>query len=223
MPVIYGRVVLFVIAGSWQAIAGSVLGDAMDDLCGNCGLGEALEDAQREVVQAVLTYRQFEEAISKSVETLTRQGIVESGAPLICAAIRNSRDEARRAGTQPIPKEIRDRLSVYFRSEFLNGVEYRVAKDDAISLQTIFFPLGASAITLDHVIVFRSPIPAESLWMWAHELGHVRQVERSGLDGFCKDYLRDFLAVEEEADRVADDVMARRRAVRADGVIGVWA
>ena len=90
-------------------------------------------------------------------------------------------------------------LRHYFGSEFLSGVEYRVGIDGDLSLQTVVLPFGTTAITSDHVIVFRSRTSAESPWTWAHELGHVKQVERSGLAAFCEDYLRNFLAVEEEA------------------------
>jgi hypothetical protein len=205
-------------AGSGQAIAGGILADAVDGLCGDCGLGEVVEDAQRKIMQAFPISREAEEVIAKGIERLEREGIAESAAPLICAAIRESRDSAQRAGTQPIPKDLYDQLSFYFGSELLNRIEYRIGEEGDLSLQTVFFPLGVTALTLDHVIVFRSRTSADDLWLWAHELGHVQQVERSGLDGFCAAYLQDFLALEEEADRVADDLTARRRTVGA----GSW-
>ena len=211
---IYALAIAFVLAGSGQATAG-LLGDMVDDLCADCGLGEVVEDAQRQVLQAWLAYRDMEEVIAQGVDKLTSAGFVESAAPLLCVAIRESRDSATRAGTQPIPKEMRDQLDPYFGSKFLRGVEYRIGVEGDLSLQTVFLPFGTTAITLDHVIVFRSGPAAESLWTGAHELGHVKQIERSGLDGFCKDYLRNFLVLEAEADRVADDVVARRPTVAA--------
>src|SRR5690349_16544497 len=101
VPVIYGLVILVVIASSVQAMADSVLGEVLDELCDNCSLGEAFEDAQRQMTQAMMTYRELDNMLFKGVERLTRDGIVASAAPLVCASIRESRDKARRAGTRP--------------------------------------------------------------------------------------------------------------------------
>src|SRR3954453_18520370 len=114
MAVIYRLAVVFVMFFSGQAIAGSMLGEIIDGLCGNCGLGEALDDTQQEIKQAMLTYKNAEQLIAKGVGRLTGEGFVGGAGPLVCAAIRESRDHATYAGSQAIPDDIYDQLSFYF-------------------------------------------------------------------------------------------------------------
>ena len=204
---IYSIVVIFVILFSVQATAGEVLEDMIDDLCSSCELNEILSNAHRELKNSVPIYSETKDLLVDGVNTLMRE-YTEHAASLICVAVREFRDQAVRAGTQSIPNEIYDRFRPFFGQDLLNDIEYRIGQDDELSIQTILFPLGASAITLDHVIVFRSHEYADNLWMWAHELEHVRQVRRYGLDGFCEVYVQDFLSLEEEADKVADHLAA---------------
>ena len=47
--------------------------------------------------------------------------------------------------------------------------------------------------------------------MWAHELAHVEQYRRMGVDGFAAAYITDWRAIEREATRRADRVTAAIR------------
>jgi hypothetical protein len=212
--VIYRFVVIFGILLSGQARASEVLEDIIDDLCSGCGLGEILNDTRNELRTSVPFYSEAEDLLVASIGIFTHE-YTERAAPLLCAMIRVSRDRVVEAGTQPIPSEIYARFHSVFGQDLLNDVEYRIGQDDELSIQAMLFPLGADAITLDHVIVFSSRADAEDPWMWAHELEHVKQVRRYGLDGFCKAYLQDFLSLEEDADEVADHLATQRRTVTA--------
>ena len=68
-----------------------------------------------------------------------------------------------------------------------------------------------TAITLGDVILFKSERLAETdLKVWAHELTHVMQYERWGVDGFADRYVRDSAAVEQEAIDNANRFMTWR-------------
>jgi Domain of unknown function (DUF4157) len=58
----------------------------------------------------------------------------------------------------------------------------------------------ATAITLGDVVLCRNEQVAETdLKVWAHELTHVMQYQRWGIEGFADRYVRDSAAVEQEA------------------------
>jgi hypothetical protein len=201
-------VLVLIMAAHSPAVAGGLLGDGIEGLCGNCGLGEALDDAHRGIKEAVPPYKGIEEGGSR----VLREGGVETAGPALCAAIIASRNDAISAGTRDIPDNIFDELRAHFGTRFLNGIKYRIGQGHEISLQANSFRFGdARAITLDHVIVFKSRSDIDDLWLWAHELGHIRQVERSGLMDFCKRYVRSYRTMEREADQIADAFLRSRQ------------
>jgi len=55
-------------------------------------------------------------------------------------------------------------------------------------------------MTLGDVILFKTEQMAEAdLKVWAHELTHVMQYQRWGIEGFAERYVRDSAGVEREA------------------------
>ncbi len=67
----------------------------------------------------------------------------------------------------------------------------------------------AIALTLGEVVLFKSERLAQSdLQLWAHELTHLMQYQRWGIDGFAERYARDSAAVEREAIDNANRFMA---------------
>jgi hypothetical protein len=57
--------------------------------------------------------------------------------------------------------------------------------------------------------------------LWAHELAHVQQYRKWGIDGFARRYIQDYLAVEQEAEDTEarfgiwyEKVMGRSRELR---------
>jgi hypothetical protein len=126
----------------------------------------------------------------------------QAGAPALMNWIIASRDDAIRAGVQPIPGEMRNLLSRHFSERLLRRVRFRAGEGHFLSLQKSAFHLGdQGAITLDYVIVFRHSGDAYGNdELWAHELGHVLQYESWGIRDFAIKYLRSWNSVESGAD-----------------------
>lgn len=137
-----------------------------------------------------------------------------SAGPVLANVIRSSRAAAIEAGVDRMPPSIRARLSGFFPETLLDRVRYRVGSGAEFSVQGyLFLSEYFLATTLDDVIVFRNTEDAETdAVLWAHELAHVQQFERMGIDGFAHAYVRDHQALEHAAMRVAGryDSWARR-------------
>ena len=140
------------------------------------------------------------------VDQVVVQDIRGLGAQLLAQWITESRQETLAAGTKPIPPQIIAGLADYFPVTQLHEVRFRVGQIADLSLPALAFRFGdASAVTLDDVIVFNHEADAETdLKLWAHELTHVMQYRRWGIDGFAARYVADSNAVEREAYGNAD-------------------
>lgn len=134
-----------------------------------------------------------------------RQQAETYAAPLLRDAILRSREEALKAGTQPIPPAIRARLKGYYPEALLDRVRWRAGGGSEVSLQLNVIQYGdRAAITLNEVVVFARAADAQAdAALWAHELLHVDQFRRWGVDGFATRYVHDFRVVEAEADKAA--------------------
>lgn len=198
----------FMISGF--ANAGGIIGDVIRAVPGGKGLGDALDEGHRELKEAIPPYGQLEEGASGAVRHGAQQVVGEAGAPILKNWIIESRNDALRAGTNPIPPQLRAAFSGFFPNEILNKVRFRVGQGHELSLQANSFRFGdAAAITLDYVIVFHDWNDANyNLALWAHELGHVQQYSNWGLDDFAKRYLRDYQSVENDADNVSGNFIA---------------
>jgi len=192
------------------AYAGGLVGDIIRAVPGGKGLGDALDDGHRQLKEAIPPYKQVEEGASGAVRHGSQQIVGEAGAPFLKNWIIESRNNALNAGTNPIPPQVRTAFVGFFSDAMLNSVRFRVGQGHELSLQANSFRFGdAAAITLDHVIVFRSWDDANyNLALWAHELGHVQQYQAWGIDDFAKRYLRDYQAVERDADNVSGRFVA---------------
>lgn len=134
-----------------------------------------------------------------------RQQAEVYAAPVLRDAILKSRQEALAAGTQPLPPAMRERLRGYFRDELLDRVRWRVGGGSDVSLQLNVIQYGdRAAITLNEVVVFAREADAlGDAALWAHELWHVDQFARWGVEGFAQRYVRNFQSVEAEAEQAA--------------------
>ena len=134
-----------------------------------------------------------------------RQQAEVYAAPLLRDAILRSRQEALSAGTQPLPAAMRERLRGYFRDELLDRVRWRAGGGSEVSLQLNVIQYGdRAAITLNEVVVFAREADAlANAELWAHELWHVDQFTRWGVDGFAQRYVHDYRVVEAEAEQAA--------------------
>lgn len=214
MNAVLGDTLLFRIRGSLSAIvfvsfaivsagafAGGLLGDIIEGVCGNCGAGKALDKVHKD--------------LGKPLDVpgrVLRETVVESAGPLLGQAIRHSRDDARSAGVRPIPPRVKARLSQYFPAQLLDGVTYRVGRGHELSVQANSIRFGdARAVALIDTIVFASQRDAEDDKLWAHEIAHVQQYRNWGLTNFGKRYVRDYRAVENDANRTQRLYVARLR------------
>jgi hypothetical protein len=136
--------------------------------------------------------------------------IFETVAQGLAMAIQSAHDEAVKAGVQPIPPAMRKQLAMVFPIELLDRVRFRVGRENSMTMQA--FQYGhVQAVTLIDVIVFRNETDAltnDSLW--AHELTHVRQYDRWGLEEFARRYVNDHKAVEDEAYGFQSEYQARK-------------
>jgi len=172
------------------AAAGGFFGDVVEGLCGGCGLGRSL-DREHEKLGNPLDVP----------GRILRESGVETLGPLLAQAIRYSRNDARSAGTRPIPQDILALLADFYSMKLLSRVEYRVGQGHELSAQANSIRFGdASAVTLIDTVVFADPWDARNNdTLWAHEVFHVNQYSSWGLSDFAKRYVRNWREVENEA------------------------
>ncbi|MDO8408780.1 MAG: DUF4157 domain-containing protein [Phenylobacterium sp.] len=149
-----------------------------------------------------------------SEEVLRRSPAV--AAPALAQAIRFSRAEALRQTPEAMPEDIRIALSPYFDEEILETARWTLAGQD-LGLGSLLarWYYDEGAITLHDVIVFSDAKVAQNVWLWAHELAHVEQYRRMGLNGFALRYVTDWRLLEAQASSRAFAITADIRALRA--------
>ena len=128
-------------------------------------------------------------------------GLLDYAGSALGEMIDNARQQAIADGVRPIPPGIYRSLLGYFPAALLQRCRFAVGSSRALTLPALAFSYGdATAITLGDVVLFKSERVADSdLKTWAHELTHVMQYQRWGIDGFAERYVRDSSAVEQEA------------------------
>ncbi len=151
----------------------------------------------------------------------TGRAALDTGLDLLAAtlanALRSSQDQARQAGTLPIPPQIRAALLTWYPAELLQGIDYRVGAGEDPTLQSWSIRYGdAVAVTTIDTITFADAFDAtNNVALWAHEVKHVEQFRRWGVMDFARRYVRDHPAVEREA-------LAAAEAFRAAYDAGAW-
>lgn len=187
-----------------NANSGGLFGDLINNVIP--GAGTALDDAHRQIKNAIPPYKALEEGGSHAVN----ETFVQAGAPALIELIARSRDDALRGGVQGIPFDIRQNLKGFIPENILNAARYRVQGGGDLTLQVNSIRYGeAQAITLDYVIVFKTTNDAlYNPTLWAHELTHVRQYQAWGIHDFAVRYLRSYREVENEAYQAETRYMA---------------
>ncbi|HEY0181386.1 MAG TPA: DUF4157 domain-containing protein [Rhodopila sp.] len=127
-------------------------------------------------------------------------GLLDYAAGTLAALIDAGRQQAIADGVRPIPPGVYRALLGYFPAALLQKCRFAEGAH-ALTLPALAFSYGdATAITLGDVVLFRNDRTAESdLKVWAHELTHMMQYQRWGVEGFAEHYVRDSHAVEQEA------------------------
>lgn len=136
--------------------------------------------------------------------------LLARGAPYLSEWIESARETALARGTEPIPADIRGQLRKFYPDALLKTVRWRVGLSADGSLPARLFEAYGRALTLGNVIVFRDEATARDPVIWAHEVAHVQQYQRWGMDGFARRYVEDYRAVEREAWNITGDWAKRQ-------------
>jgi len=128
-------------------------------------------------------------------------GLQAYAAGALAELIEGARQQAIADGVRPIPPLVYRSLLGYFPAGLLQKCRFAAGNSRALTLPALAFSYGdATAITLGDIVLFKNDIVAETdLKVWAHELTHVLQYQRWGVEGFAERYVHDSAAVEQEA------------------------
>ena len=124
--------------------------------------------------------------------------------------IETTRQQVIAEGVRPIPTAVYRSLLGYFPPILLRKTRFAGDRADALTSPALVFPAeDAAAVTLGEIVLFKTERLAQSdLKLWAHELTHVMQYQRWGIDGFADHCLHNCSAVRQEANDNADRFMA---------------
>jgi hypothetical protein len=161
-------------------------------------------------VRRSLFFAPFTWALPARAQTAVPPSLLERGSTLLAELIQSARETAIASGVRPIPHQVHQALLGYFPAAMLRKVRYASGPADSITVPGLAMSYGhIDAVTLVDVILFRDDDAARSdAKLWAHELTHLIQCERWGIEGFALRYLQDTSAVEQEARDNADRFVA---------------
>ena len=142
--------------------------------------------------------------------------LLDHAGRLLATLIQAGREAAISAGVKPMPAPIKRSLLGYFPDAILRKVRYVSGQAEAIAISGMAMAYGdIDAVALSDTILFRDEKSARAdAKLWAHELTHVMQYERWGIEGFAARYVKDFAAIEKEARDNADRFVAWTQQVR---------
>ncbi|MCU0894127.1 MAG: DUF4157 domain-containing protein [Rhodospirillales bacterium] len=133
----------------------------------------------------------------------------ETAAPLLARWLTASAEMAARAGVVPVPAEISEALDGFVEPAVLERVRYRIGVGNLASIATLaLLHPHTRALAVDGVIVFRNQKNAAKPRYWVHEIVHLEQIRRWGVQRFAARYIRDPGAVEAEAWELTDRYVA---------------
>lgn len=139
----------------------------------------------------------------------------------LATAIRNAKEQAK-LGCRPMPADIQETLSRFYPRALMSGVCYNTFDPQRVALDNLLLRdfTNVGAVTLEDVVVFRNrtgPTSPDDKITWAHELMHVVQYRRLGLEGFANLYTYQFDALESEAYNMQNLVDNQLTAERIQG------
>lgn len=171
-------------------------------------IAKALSVLGEQTVQS--TRRLATQAQRESGRLVRRSGRVTG--PVLAQAIRHAEAQASRAGARPIPAPMLDILAPHFDADLLKSVRWTIGTG-RVDLGTFLTEqyMDEGAVALNRQVVFSSERLTKNVWIWAHELAHVEQYRRKGVNGFSAAYIADWQAIEREATDRANKVTAAIR------------
>ena len=114
---------------------------------------------------------------------------------------------------QPVPNSIKKLLKEFYPAEILDNAKYIVSKfglilPEAINDTQAFMGNHTFAVAVDDVVVFSiEPDNSDNaIHWWAHELQHVVQYAKLGIDRFAENYINDYTDMESNAEEKSSEV-----------------
>jgi len=154
-----------------------------------------------------------------SEQELRNRRLPPEVAPALATTIRLTRNRAHATGVRRVPDHVLRALSPYFSPAVLNQVRWRPPMPrPSMSGMLVHWYFREGAVTLQDVVLFSDERLAQDPGFWAHELTHVEQYRRYGVDGFAQRYVADWEKLEAEARNKA----RRVRAAIGSGRTGRW-
>lgn len=151
-------------------------------------------------------------AIPRMLQNLPKdaaQFFLNPGGNALALAIRHAKAQAS-YGCRPIPPQVIQSLSRFLPPQFYSGVCWNTPAAARIALDNLLLRhLGNGAVTLEDVVVFQNDAMAQDVPLWAHELAHVQQYRRLGLETFAHVYMFNFPSMEAEANQLQNMVASR--------------
>lgn len=125
---------------------------------------------------------------------------LNGGGPALAAAIRLARAEALRGPVKRLPAALKRTFAPHYSGNALDKARWLVAAPSSpLGRLLARWPVKEGAVTLGEVIVFKTERAARSPLLFAHELVHVEQYRRLGIDGFAQRYSVARTSMEDEA------------------------
>ncbi|MBX7250105.1 MAG: DUF4157 domain-containing protein [Caulobacteraceae bacterium] len=160
----------------------------------------------------VIAERAAREAVERSEYELRHRELPAEVAPAFAATIRMSRNRAFATGVRPVPAAVARALQPYFPAAVLSQARWRPPMPQpSMTGLLVRWYFHEGAVTLDDVVLFSDDRLAQDPAFWAHELTHVEQYRRYGVDGFARRYVANWDTLEREARQRADRVRAALR------------
>lgn len=155
-------------------------------------------------------------AAQRTEQELRGRQIPVEVAPALAATIRLTRDRAYSSGVRPMPEDVKRALAPYFPSAVLAQVRWRPPMPrPSMSGMLVHWYFREGAVTVHDVVLFSDERLANDPAFWAHELTHVEQYRRYGVDGFARRYVSGWEKLEAEA-------RAKSKRVRSALRTGSW-
>lgn len=148
-------------------------------------------------------------AAQRTEQELRNRQLPPELAPAFAATIRMTRDRARAAGVRPVPAKVIQALTPHFSTSVLHQARWRPPMHrPSMSSLLVSWYFREGAVTLHDVVLFSDERLAQDPGFWAHELTHVEQYQRYGVDGFARRYVKNWESLEAEARQKASRVRA---------------
>lgn len=117
----------------------------------------------------------------------------------LAAQIHAARDNVRRTGCGPASPQVISALTPFLPASVFDGVCWASLKPGFGLDSIVIHDGGMSAVTLDDTIVFKDSASGFDPGLWAHELIHILQYRRLGVEVFANQYTYNWRSLEDEA------------------------